>query len=67
MTLLRICTLLTVTPEGMEPIEIPWPPVQLLPSKIMFEPLLIARQSSWLMTILFLMVTLLAETVSSEL
>lgn len=32
--------------------EIPWPPMQVLPWKIMLLPLLMARQSSWLWMVL---------------
>ena len=43
----------TVTPESMEPTEMPWPPEQVLPLNTMLEPLLMARQSSWFLMTLF--------------
>lgn len=43
----------TVTSEEMEPMEIPWPPLQVFPVKTILEPLLIARQSSWFLMELF--------------
>jgi hypothetical protein len=42
----------TVAPLEMEPMEMPWPPVQLLRWKTMLLPLLMARQSSWLWIVL---------------
>lgn len=42
----EIVTPETVLPDAMEPMDIPWPPEQLLFSKTMLDPLLIAIQSS---------------------
>ena len=42
----------TTASDEMDPIEIPCPPVQELPVKTMFEPLLIARKSSWFLIVL---------------
>ena len=38
----------TVASDEIEPMEIPWPPIQVLRWKTMLLPLLMARQSSWL-------------------
>ena len=43
---------LTVTSLEMEPTEIPWPPLHWLFWKVMLVPLLMARQSSWFLTML---------------
>ena len=56
MTLFEMTMPLTETSDEMDPIEIPCPPEQLLPVKTMLEPLLIARQSSWFLTVDFWMV-----------
>ena len=54
MTVLSLMTIpLTVTSDDMEPIEIPWPPEQVFPVKTMLDPLLMARQSSWFLTVEF--------------
>jgi hypothetical protein len=52
----------TTDPLSTDPIEIPWPPVHLLFWNTIFEPLLMARQSSWLTIVLSWIVTSLVET-----
>lgn len=60
--LLLIVTPLTVLLEAMEPMEIPCPPEQVFLVKVMDDPELIARQSSWFFTTEFWMVTSEAES-----
>lgn len=43
----------TVTSDAIEPTEIPCPPEQVLPEKTMLEPLFMAKQSSWFLTVDF--------------
>jgi hypothetical protein len=52
----------TAAPVETEPIEIPWPPEQVLRWKIMLEPLFIAIQSSWFRIVLSSIVRSLVET-----
>src|SRR5688572_19346216 len=49
---LRMRTVLTTLLERppTEPMERPWPPLQLPPVKVMLVPELMARQSSWFLT-----------------
>ena len=46
-----ICTPETVLSEEIDPIEIPCPPEQVLSLKTIVDPLLIAKQSSWFLTV----------------
>ena len=61
-TLLEMVTPETVDPAATDPIEMPCPPLHLLLRNEMLDPLLTARQSSWLSHELFWIVNPVALT-----
>lgn len=54
-TLTMLCKLRKEVQRILEKytMEIPWPPMQVLSEKVIFEPLFMAKQSSWLRMVLY--------------